>query len=301
MSDPDARAMSSANPDGHLWDNGQDPAIELQRMLEIRKVALAQFGLNNLAANQPLSDLQEILVPIYLFHRFQVTAAAKLIGGVDYHYEIKGAKNLGISNVTSLRQRFALEQLMATLTFDNLTIPKTALTLIAPKAYGSYKNRESAPSKMGLVFDPITLASANAQHTLQAILDPARLNRIAFQHSQDQSNWSLTEYLQTIVDSTVKTLPADSSQAPVYQRLSALTVENLMTLLTNESSSIEIKAATLKVIKGMSNWLSVSIVEKTAHSDTTLYLLQHHIDWYLEHRKWQPLIKAPKLPPGSPI
>lgn len=301
MSDPDARAMSSANPDGHLWDNGQDPAIELQRMLEIRKVALAQFGLNNLAANQPLSDLQEILVPIYLFHRFQVTAAAKLIGGVDYHYEVKGANNQGVVNVTSLRQRFALEQLMATLTFDNLVIPKTALALITPKAYGSYRNRESAPSKMGLVFDPVTLASANVQHTLQAVLDPARLNRIAFQHSQDNQNWSLTEYLETIVTNTIKTLPADNSHAPVYQRLSALTVENLMALLTSESSSIEIKAATLEVIKGLSNWLSVSIVEKTAHSDATLYLLQHHIDWYLEHRKWQPLIKAPKLPPGSPI
>jgi len=30
-------------------------------------------------------------------------------------------------------------------------------------------------------------------------------------------------------------------------------------------------------------------------------LAQHHLAWYLEHRKWLPMIKPTALPPGSPI
>ena len=70
MSDPDARPLDGAHPTGHLWDNGKDAAAELERVLKIRAHALKSFGLNNLAPNQAVSDLQEILMPLYYFHRY---------------------------------------------------------------------------------------------------------------------------------------------------------------------------------------------------------------------------------------
>lgn len=301
MSDPDARPSGGANADGHLWDNGTDPAAELKRVMAVRKLALANFGLNNLAANRPLSDLQEILVPIYLFHRYQVTAAGKLIAGVDYHY---GIKNDGLPSpqaVSKARQTNALEQLLATLQLANISLPKPIIDLIPPKAYGSARTRESAPTQIDLVFDPTTLASANIQHTLDIILNKQRLNRIALQWSLDQAPWSLPQYLKAIVEQTVKQTPNSPQQQLLYQRLAAATIEQLMALLTDKKSSIEIKSAVLVAINDIGNWLSVTMLQKHDFPEAALALFKHHLDWYLEHRKWLPMVEKVKMPPGSPI
>src|SRR5205814_103934 len=82
LTDEDARPADAAQPWVNLWDNGSDPAAELEEVLRVRQAALARFGAHNLAAGQPLALLQEVLVPVYLWHRYQVTAAAKTIGGL---------------------------------------------------------------------------------------------------------------------------------------------------------------------------------------------------------------------------
>lgn len=306
MSDPDARPTSGANADGHLWDNGSDPAEELNRVLQIRQLALQNFGLNNLAAGRPLSDLQEILVPIYLFHRYQVTAAAKLIAGVDYQYSVKPKRSSDIGSVaqqpvSKTRQQNALDVLLTTLSAEHLTLPESIKQLIPPKAYGSYRNRESAPTQMGLIFDPITLATASAQHSLDIMLEPARLNRIAYQHSREQAPWSLPQYLQQVLAATVQKLPTDANEAMLYQRVAASTIEKLMSLLIAPTSSVEIKAASLANVTQLSQWLSKALLQYQGPSEGALQLFKHHIDWYLEHRKWLPLVEPVSLPPGSPI
>ncbi|HTJ30426.1 MAG TPA: zinc-dependent metalloprotease, partial [Acidobacteriaceae bacterium] len=40
MADEDARPLGSAHPYAHLWDNGPDATVELNRILEVRKAAL---------------------------------------------------------------------------------------------------------------------------------------------------------------------------------------------------------------------------------------------------------------------
>jgi len=302
MSDPDARPLSGANPDGHLWDNGVNPAAELERMLEVRKLALNNFGLNNLANGRNVSDLQEILIPIYLFHRFQTTAAAKLIAGVDYSYQVKEDKNLGVTAVSFEEQQAALKAILSTLTPQELAIPEHIVALIPPKSYGSYRYRESAPTKTGLVFDPIELAAASAQHSLNALLNSARLNRLAQQTSYEQissnvtGDWSLPLYLQQILNSTVKADAEQGVNALLHKRVAALTVESLMATLLNEQTSIEVKAEIFQSLNELNTWLS-SYSRKNSFNN----LLSHHLNWYFEHRKWLPLIKSTPLPPGSPI
>ena len=297
MSDPDARPLSGAQPEGHLWDNGNDAANELSRVLKVRQLALSQFGADNLAYDRPFSDLQEVLIPIYLFHRFQVTAAAKLIGGVDYAYDVKEGGLPRLSKVGAAQQQAALDALLATLSAQQLTLPEHILSLIPPKAYGSYKNRESAPSKTGLVFDPIELASANISHTLKALLNPARLNRLA----QQGEIMSPKEYLSKIVERTVKLEPAGDHGNLVQQRTAALVLESLVGLMSNDEVAIEVKADVYAELGSLNAWLQQqSIQTQNAHSNF-FGLANFHLGWYLEHRKWLPMIKSTKLPPGSPI
>ena len=93
-SDPDARPASGPHNTGHLWDNGSNAAQELMRVMKVREKALENFGLNSIAPNTPLSELEQALVPIYNFHRYQVEATAKLIAGVDYAYEVKKTEKI---------------------------------------------------------------------------------------------------------------------------------------------------------------------------------------------------------------
>ena len=301
MSDPDARPLSGAEPNGHLWDNGANPAVELEHILDVRKLALNNFGLNNLARGRSVSDLQEILVPVYLLHRFQTTAAAKLIAGVDYSYQVKEDltstdNKLAVTAVSFAQQKTALTAILRTLTPAELVIPQHIVNLIPPKGYGSYRNRESAPTKTGLVFDPIELAAASAQHSLNALLNPARLNRLAQQTSYVSGDWSLPLYFQQILDSTIKADMESGVNALLHKRVAALTIESLMKSLLSESTSIEVKSDIFQSLTELNSWLFL-------HSRNNSFnkLLRHHLSWYFEHRKWLPLIKPTALPPGSPI
>jgi len=215
VSDPDARTASSAHNTGHLWDNGSNAAQELTRVMKVRAKALDNFGLNSIAPNTPLSELEQALVPIYNFHRYQVEATAKLIAGVDYAYEVKSAlvvNNAGaiqvatdgetesdeqedsaqasndtneiekeqqrIQAVSGAMQQQALTALLSTLTPDFLTLSADIISLIPPKAYGYSRTRESFSSQTGITFDAITAAQASAKHTLALLLNGERLARL---------------------------------------------------------------------------------------------------------------------------
>lgn len=296
MSDPDARPLSGAHPDGHLWDNGENAAKELERVLKVRELALTNFGLGNLAPERDMSDLQEVLVPIYLFHRYQTEAAVKLIAGVDYNYQVKGEGTPNATPVSKEAQQQALQALLSTLDANKLTLPEHIIALIPPKAYGSYRNRESAPSKTGLVFDPVELASASIGHSLKGMFNTARLNRLAQQASLGQAPWTVAEYLNTVITATVKAPVTSDMSGIVQKRVAALTIEVLMESLLSEKLSIEAKADVYAALLDLSQWLS-----SYSRNESVYKLAAHHLNWYFEHRKWLPLVKVTAMPPGSPI
>ena len=89
IKDDDARPVSAAHPLASVWDSGADPVATLRHEIEVRRIALERFGLRNLRTGEPLSSLEEKLLPLYLHHRYQLEAAAKSIGGLYYTYAVK--------------------------------------------------------------------------------------------------------------------------------------------------------------------------------------------------------------------
>ena len=69
-------------------------ANELIRMMKVREKILKNLSENSLPLGAPYSSLEEILVPMYLFHRYQIEAASKVVGGLDYSYSLKGDRQL---------------------------------------------------------------------------------------------------------------------------------------------------------------------------------------------------------------
>ena len=113
----------SANPRVDQWSNGTDPAAELKRMMAIRKAALSRFGEQAIKRGAPMAEIEEVLVPLYLYHRYQVEAAASAVGGMHYIYALRGDGRQPTRPVPAHEQRAALQALMATLKPSALALP----------------------------------------------------------------------------------------------------------------------------------------------------------------------------------
>ena len=79
-----------AHPRVDTWSNGTDATAELKRMMAIRKFALSRFGEQAIKRNAPMATIEEVLVPLYLHHRYQVEAAASTVGGIYFTYAMRG-------------------------------------------------------------------------------------------------------------------------------------------------------------------------------------------------------------------
>ncbi|HKL89300.1 MAG TPA: zinc-dependent metalloprotease, partial [Salinibacter sp.] len=115
VTDRDARPAGAAHPKGNLWDNGADMIDALDREMTVRDVALDRFGEAVIKTDEPLALMEEALVPLYLRHRYQVAATAKLVGGMAYEYALRSEANARLSDrVPAERQRAALDALLQT-------------------------------------------------------------------------------------------------------------------------------------------------------------------------------------------
>ena len=204
ISDADARPFSGAHPHAHLWDNGADPAVELDRILKIRAIALKNFGENAIKPGTPMAQLEETLVPLYLLHRYQTEATIKEIGGLDYRYNLRGDGQQGPVIVPLAQQNAALAAVLKTLEPETLTLPESLLAILPPHPEGYGRTQESFPSETGLTFDPIATAEAAADLTLQVLFDPARASRIVQYHMRDAKGPSLRVMMEQVSKTTAE-------------------------------------------------------------------------------------------------
>ncbi|HVI05378.1 MAG TPA: zinc-dependent metalloprotease, partial [Sphingomicrobium sp.] len=189
VADPDARPVSAGQPLGSLWDDGPDPVAELRRMMGVRKVALERFGTGALVVGEQLADLRRAFVPIWLLDRYQIEAAAKALGGVDFPYAVNGEAVTAKPAAASV-QWAALYALMDTMAPLELTVPGRLQPLLSG-ALGGDPDRQNdieiIPTAGGPVFDPLKASEVGAARTLGALLAPERLNRLEGQHSADSA------------------------------------------------------------------------------------------------------------------
>jgi hypothetical protein len=189
VADQDARPVSSGQPLGALWDDGADPISELQRMAEVRRVAIERFGAGALPVGEQLADLRRAFVPIWLLDRYQIEAAAKSLGGVDFPYSVNG-EGATARTVPGPAQWAALYALLDTMSPARLTVPEHLQPLLSGAAGGSSDRQfdiEIIPTAGGPVFDPLKATEVGAMQTLNALLAAERLNRLEAQHSADGS------------------------------------------------------------------------------------------------------------------
>ena len=191
VGDGESRPPFSAQPYGSLWDDGAEPVVELSRMLQVRQAAVARFGPDALYPGEAVATLRRKFVPIWLLHRYQLEAAAKLIGGVDFAYALNGDGRERSPYVPLVEQRRALDAIFATLEPSVLEVPSALLPYLSAGWSGNPDRQEQIEifrTAGGPIFDPLAASEVAAQLTLSNLLVPERLNRLEIQ-AQANGEW----------------------------------------------------------------------------------------------------------------
>ena len=297
ISDRDARDAGGMNPNAHLWDNGKDPVSGLRDVMKIRKAALAQFGLNSIRKGTPMAMLEDVLVPIYLFHRYQIEAATKVVGGIFYNYAIKGDGQFITKTVSKQEQQQALDAIISCIDPEFLTIPESITKLIPPRPAGYEYNRELFNRRTGLSFDPLAAAETAADMPLSFLFNSSRLNRMV-QQKETGTGLGVDEMIQTLITKTWKAPRLKGMQGLVQKQNEQLLLTYLLAVSVNNEASFATKACMQNALDQIKTFADSQLKTNKVAVD------KGHFELTLERIK-NPLEAKPTLhsvaPPGSPI
>jgi Met-zincin/Domain of unknown function (DUF5117) len=302
ITDEDARPFGSAHPRAHLWDNGADPAAELDRVLAVRSAALKNFGEDAIKPGTPVAELEKTLVPLYLFHRYQTEAAIKEIGGLDYRYNLRGDGLPGPAILDPAQQRRALESVLQTLAPETLTLPESILKLLPPVPPGYPRTQESLPAQTGPTFDPIAAAESAADLTLRVLLDPARASRLVQYHMRAPESPSLRGVLEAISAKVAERPEAGHSMSSeVARAVEFRAVEAMLALAVNPAASSQARAiAHWHIDDLLKQWTSAAAPQDTAEAIHRAALVERVQQFERNPEKFVPA-NAVEAPPGMPI
>ncbi|MGE3821024.1 MAG: zinc-dependent metalloprotease [Isosphaeraceae bacterium] len=300
LSDADARPEGAAHPLANLWDNGPDPTASLRREMAVRRIALDRFGVGQLRDGAPLSDLHRKLVPVYLHHRYQLTAALKSLGGVDYNHSVLVAGKPSPPSVAEVvphdRQRAALRAALDTLSPEFLVLPERLLPLIPPTAFGQGGGTaELFPGSTSPTFDPIACATVAADLAVSGLLQPQRAARLEDHHSRDPRNPGFSEVVQALLQETWDApRPDDPRRRAIAEAVQTVVAQRLTRLAANESATASVRAIATDALERLSARLGSENPHRRAARDE----IRRFLDRPDETNRRS---TTPAVPPGDPI
>ncbi|HJY29919.1 MAG TPA: zinc-dependent metalloprotease [Pyrinomonadaceae bacterium] len=256
LTDQDARPPSSSSSVAHLWDNGTNAIDELSNVMKVRAAALRRFGENNIREGAPVATIEDVLVPIYMYHRYQVEAAAKVVGGQDYTFSLKGKGDRNPQIVSPGDQRRALAAVLDTLKPEALALPESLLRLIPPRPPGYQRTREDFRIRTQPVFDALAPAEAVADHVSGFLLNQERAARLVQFHALDPSNPGLNEVIDRILSATWKAPAATGYAGEIQHSVNSIILLDLMGLASGEHASNQVRAIASFKLDQLKNWLA---------------------------------------------
>src|SRR5918997_1238896 len=256
LTDQDARAPGSSSSVAHLWDNGTNAIDELGNVMKVRSAALRRFGENNIREGAPLATIEDVLVPIYMYHRYQVEAAAKALGGQDDTFSLKGKGDRNPQIGAPEEQRRALAVVLDTLKPDALAMPESLLRLIPPRPSGYPRTRENFRIRTHPVFDALAPAEAVADHVSGFLLNQERAARLVQFHARDARNPGLAEVIDKILLATWKAPASNGYAGEIQHTVNTIILTNLMSLAANDRAANQVRAVVSWKLEQLKTWLN---------------------------------------------
>ncbi len=278
-----------------VWDNGSNLVDHLRLEIQVREIGLERFGTDVIRTGQPMSDLEFVLLPLYMHHRFQLRSAVQSLGGADYRNALKGDGQTPITVIDAEEQRDALETVLSTLSVDFLALPPRIVQMIPPPAY-RHDEGETFPGRTQRIFDPLTAAEAAAAFTVGEVLHPNRMARLVL-------FGSMGDYpdLEEVVDRVMAVSwgvpdPQDAYRRQVLHAVQRTVIEEMMRQASSEANSGEVRAVLNDRLETLAQGIEAdgtpSPHERLAAADI---------------RRWQSGIEntvpapGPEMPAGDPI
>ena len=302
MSDRDARSFGGVHPTAHLWDNGASAVEELKRLVKVREVALKNFGTANIPLATPMANLEEVLVPLYLSHRYQVEGVAKIVGGLDYTYAMRGDGQVPTQMVAAQLQKKALKELLGLLDANFLALPEHILAMIPPKPMGFSRTRESFKARTGLTFDPISAAESAANPVIGLLLHPQRAARLVEYHARFDTLPGFEMVVEELLKATWKKNYTNAYHAEIGRTVNRIVLHYLLQLAADESIAGQVRAISLLKVNELETWLQSQLRRSFDVSAKAHYMLAlADIGHFRVHPEDFKVMSPKRMPDGSPI
>jgi hypothetical protein len=303
LSDADARPEFAADPRINLWDDAATATEFLTHQMNVRRVAMRRFGERNLRPGEPLALLQERFAPLYLMHRFAFAAAAKTIGGVEYHHAVRGDGQQFTRPLPASQQREALRMLLSAITPAELAIPDSVITLLGPRPFGFAPYVELMASRTRPTFDELGAARTLSQMVLDAILQRDRLARLVQFAAHDETALSLWDLLETTERTLFPTTPASGRRDRALQRVAQRAyVDRLISVAADKDASPEVRALLDQRLRTIAPRFTAAARTTTRPEESAhLNALTADIRRWLDRGEMPPSSPALRAPPGDPF
>jgi hypothetical protein len=245
-----------------------------------------------------MATMEEALVPLYMYHRYAVEAAASAVAGQDYIYAMRGDDRIPTRWVPAAQQKAALAALAVSLKPSELALPKNALMKIPPRPSGWGMHRELFQRYTGDTFDPISPASQAADLTIGFLLQPDRAARMVAQHAVDPALPGLDDVIKALRAATFTATAATPYEQEIRRATSRVLVEQLMALAGNAPMP-QVRAIATEQLQSLQN---PAMAMPTPGDSAFRTLLAADIKRFLE-RPLTPITPTttPDAPPGAPI
>ncbi|HSS77460.1 MAG TPA: zinc-dependent metalloprotease, partial [Thermoanaerobaculia bacterium] len=303
LTDQDARPEGSASPLAHLWDNGADAAEGLRHALAVRRIALSHFGEHNIAVGQPLSLLQEVLVPVYFHHRYELEAASKMVGGLEYTYALRGDGQPPSKPVSGEAQRRALAAVLEVLSPETLDLPEPVIDLLLPRPGEYHSNEEMFTGLTSPTFDPLSAAATASDMAVRLLLRPERTARLVDFHRRDPALPGLEEVIKGLEDKTFGgAAPKKPRLAEIRRSEQWVVVRRLIGLASDPQAAPGVRSRVESALRSLGRKLAGAGVADSAEAAQRTFLAGE-ISRYLQ-RSQADAAKRPEPiqpPPGQPI
>ncbi|HSC39075.1 MAG TPA: zinc-dependent metalloprotease [Chitinophagaceae bacterium] len=296
ISDRDARAAGGLHPQAHLWDNGTNAIDELKEVMKVREKALAQFSEKNIRPGMPMAMLEDVLVPVYLFHRYQLEAVTKMVGGMYYTYALRNDGQVVTRALSKEEQSRALDAVIGCIDPAILALPDKITALIPPRPAGYNFTRELFKKRTGLAFDALAPAETAADFPLSFLFNSERVSRMV--QYETKGGLGLNDMINRLLANTWKAPKKAGIEELIRQQTSQILLTYLLALSMDENASFAARSAAQKGLADLKTYITAQ--KKTA-TDATY---AGHLNLALERMKAPDKAKPTQhkeMPPGAPI
>ena len=296
IADADARAASGFHPYAHLWDNQSDAVAGLDQAMAVRKKGMEQFSEEAITNFTPLAKLEDVLVPLYNYHRYQYEAVTKLIGGMNYNYSVRGdANQIKPTILSNAIQQKALDAAVNCLSATTLIIPERILQLIPPRPPMYYGIGELFDKRTGMSFDALAAAEALSDFELGFLFNVERANRLV-QNKARANAIGFDNVVDAVLKNTWYTNIPNGLEGSIHSQTQQLVLTWLMGVGQSTEANYEVRAICNDRIKELKAKLTTWVKTDTAHKAHYAYALER-----INNPKDITLPSPTTMAPGAPI